>query len=332
MLRELTLTITNSRTPSVSASATEYSESPRPARTASRTTTSSRHSTVNTTATPAANIHNDDQVVENDLDAFEGDSSMAAQTVFASEFLHKAVGHTSFRVPNPDMESALQALQQMVAGRQRDGASHESRFEHVLPIPPGGFRALPKPPTELIVGLLRMLKGVYPGSCFCADPGANVPAEKPPSSFTLIWIIAISADRFNESCRDVYFATEDYSLTTFAVVMGGLYFFLQEMVWFAEGAEVEELTRYQEMCRANFETALVNLPLLMPATRASVEVLLTAVSSPIASAPDTQPMICAVGHVCYRGLQVHPCLAVQHHGRHHLPNPRISPPAPQSHP
>lgn len=168
MLRELTLTITNSRTPSVSASATEYSESPRPARTASRTTTSSRHSTVNTTATPAANIHNDDQVVENDLDAFEGDSSMAAQTVFASEFLHKAVGRTSFRVPNPDMESALQALQQMVAGRQRDGASHESRFEHVLPIPPGGFRDLPKPPTEVIVGLLRMLKGVYPGSCFCA--------------------------------------------------------------------------------------------------------------------------------------------------------------------
>jgi len=113
--------------------------------------------------------------------------------------------------------------------------------------------------------------------------GANVPIEKPPSSFTLIWIIAISADRFNESCRDVYFATEDYSLTTFAVVMGGLYFFLQEMVWFAEGAEAEELTRYQEMCRANFETALVNLPLLMPATRGSVEVLLTAVRSPITS-------------------------------------------------
>jgi len=162
MLRQLTLTITNSRTPSVSASATEFSESPRPARTASRTTTSSRHSTVNTTATPATNIHNDDQAVENDLDAFEGDSSMAAQTVFASEFLHKAVGRTSFRVPNPDMESALQALQQMVAGRQRDGASHESRFEHVLSIPPGGFRDLSKPPTELVVGLLRMLKGAHP--------------------------------------------------------------------------------------------------------------------------------------------------------------------------
>jgi hypothetical protein len=57
----------------------------------------------------------------------------------------------------------------MVAGRQRDGASHESRFEHVLPIPPEGFRALPKPPTEVIVGLLRMLKGAYPSSYSCVD-------------------------------------------------------------------------------------------------------------------------------------------------------------------
>ena len=162
MLRELTLTITNSRNPSTSASATDYSESPRPTRAPSHATPSSHHSTANTAATPATNIHNDDEAIENDLDAFEGDSSMAAQTAFASEFLHKAVGRTSFCVPNPDMESALQALQQMVAGRQRDGGSLESRFEHVLPIPPGGFRELPKPPTELIVNLLRVLKGSCP--------------------------------------------------------------------------------------------------------------------------------------------------------------------------
>lgn len=71
----------------------------------------------------------------------------------------------------------------------------------------------------------------------------------------------------------VYFADEDYSLTTFAIVNGGLLYLLQERAWYAEGAEEVELLRYMEMCRANFETALVSLPLLLPAGKESVEVL-----------------------------------------------------------
>jgi hypothetical protein len=93
-----------------------------------------------------------------------------------------------------------------------------------------------------------------------------------------MWIVSAHPEGFSERCRMVYFADEDYSLTTFAIVNGGLLYLLQERVWFAEGAEEVELLRYMEMCRANFETALVNLPLLLPACKESVEVLILGVS------------------------------------------------------
>jgi hypothetical protein len=83
---------------------------------------------------------------------------MAAHSVFASEFLHEAVTRTSFRMLNPDMESALQSLQQIAASQNPD-SRHDSRFEHVKPMPKGGFRELPMPPMHVVVSLLREAKG-----------------------------------------------------------------------------------------------------------------------------------------------------------------------------
>jgi hypothetical protein len=98
----------------------------------------------------------------------------------------------------------------------------------------------------------------------------------PPQNFTLAWITTAHPDIFSEQCRMVYFADEDYSLTTFAIVNGGLYYLFQERAWYVEGDEKAELLRYMAMCRDNFETALVNLPLLLPARKESVEVLVMA--------------------------------------------------------
>jgi hypothetical protein len=128
----------------------------------------------------------------------------------------------------------------------------------------------------------------------------------------------------------VYFADEDYSLTTFAIVNGGLYYLLQERVWYAEGEEEAELLRYMDMCCANFETALVNLPLLMPARKESVEVLVLGVSQALSrvvtrcSGADLVPLV----HVCHRGLQVHAGLEVQHNCRDFVSDPWLPSPTP----
>ncbi len=87
------------------------------------------------------------QSADEDVDqAFEGNSSMAAHTVFASEFLEQAVTSTSLgRQLNPEIQNALASLQQLVRMQNQKGNSHESRFTHQKPIPKGGIRSSPCP-------------------------------------------------------------------------------------------------------------------------------------------------------------------------------------------
>jgi hypothetical protein len=95
---------------------------------------------------------------DDDVSAFEGDSSMAAQTVFASEFLENTVTRTLPPDLDPDMQSALSSLQQIVNMQNRP-SPHESRFANAKPLPKGGIRELPMPPAHVVVAALRELKG-----------------------------------------------------------------------------------------------------------------------------------------------------------------------------
>ena len=85
----------------------------------------------------------------------------------------------------------------------------------------------------------------------------------------------------------MYFATDDFSLMSWGVVNAGLYFLLQEKAALVSGAQRDELLEYQSLCRDNLETALTNLPLLMPARKECIEVLLL-------GACPSQPIPCAV--------------------------------------
>jgi hypothetical protein len=92
------------------------------------------------------------------ISTFEGDSSISAQTVFASEFLENTVTRTLPRDLDPDMRSALASLQQIVSMQNRPSA-HESRFVNAKPLPKGGLRELPMPPAHVVVTALRETKG-----------------------------------------------------------------------------------------------------------------------------------------------------------------------------
>ena len=146
MLRELAVSINSSRSPS--ASATESG----PAGPVS----------VPANSSPAAGDAGDAMYgTENDDDAvseFEGDSSMTAQTVFASEFLEHTVTRTLPLDLDPDMQSALSSLQQIVSMQNRPSA-HESRFVNAKPLPKGGIRELPMPPAQVVIAALREVKG-----------------------------------------------------------------------------------------------------------------------------------------------------------------------------
>lgn len=113
-------------------------------------------------------VQSDDDVDQ----AFEGNSSMAAHTVFASEFLEQAVtNNTSLgRQLNPDIQNALASLQQLVKMQNQKGNSHESRFAHQKPVPKGGVKELPLPPTRVVVQLLREIKGISTSLWCSAHP------------------------------------------------------------------------------------------------------------------------------------------------------------------
>lgn len=64
---------------------------------------------------------------------------------------------------------------------------------------------------------------------------------------------------------------------TWGVVNAGLYFLLQEKASLVEGAQRAQLLEYQSLCRDNLETALTNLPMLVPARKEAIEMLLLGV-------------------------------------------------------
>ncbi|KAK3354419.1 hypothetical protein B0H65DRAFT_437777 [Neurospora tetraspora] len=190
--------------------------------------------------------------------AFEGNSSMAAQTVFASEFLENAV--TRDTSLSPSMESALSSLRQIVSMQNRKRTNQDSRFPNAKPMPRGCMRELPMPPSPVVVGILRDIKNEL------------------PETFTLMCTF-IAVDDFVDCCRRVYFATEDYSLATFIVVNAGLFYLFQEKATRVDEAhQAEKLLEYRNLCRDNLETALMALPLFMPARKESIEALLLAAS------------------------------------------------------
>lgn len=205
----------------------------------------------------------DDDDNDDEMDsAFEGNSSMAAQTVFASEFLENAV--TQDTSLSPSMESALSSLRQIVSMQNRKRTNQDSRFPNAKPMPRGGMRELPMPPSPVVVGILRDIKNEL------------------PETFTLMCTF-IAVDDFVDCCRRVYFATEDYSLATFIVVNAGLFYLFQEKATRTDEAQAEKLIEYRNLCRDNLETALMALPLFMPARKESIEALLLAVSVPLTS-------------------------------------------------
>ena len=80
----------------------------------------------------------------------------------------------------------------------------------------------------------------------------------------------------------MYFATEDFSISTFIVVNAGLYYLFQEKyIIMDEGSgTAAEYLAYDHMCRDNLETALANLPFFMPPKMETVEALLLGVCHP----------------------------------------------------
>ncbi|KAM5347186.1 hypothetical protein ACJ41O_010191 [Fusarium nematophilum] len=192
-----------------------------------------------------------------DESVFGGDSVIAQQTNFASEFLEHAVERTSLHDVNPKMWEALTNLRQLAELQSRQSISHGPRFPLQQPLPQGGLGQLRMPPMEAVVSLLKRIRA------------------SPPGLFTFVcYFVAISD--FSNLCRMVYFPTDDFSEATFVIVNAGLYYlFLEQHSLTSEDNAVRaEFESYLHTCRVNLETALANMSLFMSAKVETVQALI----------------------------------------------------------
>ncbi|KAI0531635.1 fungal-specific transcription factor domain protein [Xylaria digitata] len=216
-----------------------------------------------------------------DAETFEGNSSLAAHTAFASEFLADAVRKTTLGDGgniNPKFDAALNSLRQIInmqnRSRQRSTAGvwqpapsftnpiPENECEDSEPpsrkhFPRTNLRDLPLPPMTLVREQLSQMR------------------HGPVPVMLAILYTFIDYEHFADRCRQLYFTTDSPPEGSFIIVNAGLtYIFFEASL---TATDPVKKARYEE-CRAmsqnNLEVALAQLNMMMLATAENIEALL----------------------------------------------------------
>ncbi|GJC86416.1 putative transcriptional regulatory protein C11D3.07c [Colletotrichum liriopes] len=177
----------------------------------------------------------------------EGESSLAAHSAFASDFMQHVASASPLQCSRPEMRDTLDALSSVVATLREQTVAKEMAYPHARPIQRPGPSGYGLPPIQKVVDLIRIAK-----------------------SFIYEFILTRN---FSDICLQVYFS-DSFSEMEFIIVNAGLHSLLED---YSHHVPVEEKEVYQghaRMCRANLETALSSLPLHIPTTMDAVTALL----------------------------------------------------------
>ncbi|KAL6410631.1 hypothetical protein AUP68_07059 [Ilyonectria robusta] len=193
-------------------------------------------------------------MVASDSPAVEGESSLAAHSAFANEFLQNAFRNDSIQdSASLEMQHTLASLHHVVDSlKQHNGATSMS-YPDAHPIPCVSFRGNELPPIQMTVALIRAAKAV-------------------PTEMVAMIHEFSPLENFSELCLHVYFS-ENYSQADFITANAGLLNLFSDYVSRTPEKE-DEMLPYLQMCRSNLETALANLPLHLPATSRMIGALL----------------------------------------------------------
>ncbi|KAI1379263.1 fungal-specific transcription factor domain-containing protein [Hypoxylon crocopeplum] len=229
-----------------------------------------------------------------DAGDFEGNSSLAAHTAFASEFLEHAVQGTPLQEQgsSPKIDTALSSLRHIVnmqESRRVVSSFHEFRIPGQKQPPKTSLRDLPLPPMELVAEKLREMK------------------HGPVPMMLAVLYCFIDVERFTDQCRRLYFSIDDVTDGTFILVNTGLaYLFFEALLGAKSPDEKARYDAYYSMCQKNLDIVLAQLNLLMPATLENIEALLMAASFSIdVSRPSLAWLLTSrAAHMC-RTLGLH---------------------------
>ncbi|KAI3327104.1 fungal-specific transcription factor domain protein [Xylariaceae sp. AK1471] len=220
-----------------------------------------------------------------DADTFEGNSSLAAHTAFASEFLADAVRKTTLGdggAINPKFDAALNSLRQIINMQNRSQQRPTGNVWSPAPSCPNpvpehetgeslassrkhhartNLKDLPLPPMALVREQLSEMR------------------HGPVPVMVAILYTFIDYEHFADRCRQLYFATEYPSEASFIIVNVGLrYIFFEASLTASDPAKKAQYEECCAMLQHNLEIALAQLEMMMPATGENIEALLMGAS------------------------------------------------------
>ncbi|TLS21368.1 uncharacterized protein PpBr36_10205 [Pyricularia pennisetigena] len=204
---------------------------------------------------------------------YEGGSSLTAQSTLAGEFFEKAVllgrtpgfyGDGGDDEINARMRDALASLKQMVAMQKETASADELTpgccgghpEEGKVGGEDGALQKLEMPPMQAVLAILRRVK----------ESGSRVFEDD---------MAFLDMDEFIALCKNVYFATEEFSEATFIIVNAGLYhMFASEFDATNDEALRQQYCAYEDQLQSNLDAAFLRLPLCLPATMMNIKALL----------------------------------------------------------
>ncbi|GKT58551.1 fungal specific transcription factor domain-containing protein [Colletotrichum tofieldiae] len=204
-------------------------------------------SSISTPAGYAASVQTSDPMVE-------GESSMTAQSIFAHDFLRKAVGDGSSVL---EMRETLDALHSLVDALKQQPAIHELTYPHARPMARPALGDCEMPPVQSAVNVIREAKA--------------------HRTLGLEWITSfLHPDHFTDLVLKVYFSPTEFNEAEFIIVNAGLECLYMDLSVNKATTETlkEDYTKMGTLCSSNLETALANLPLHLPATMDMIVALL----------------------------------------------------------
>ncbi|KAE8135088.1 hypothetical protein BDV38DRAFT_294908 [Aspergillus pseudotamarii] len=184
----------------------------------------------------------------------EGDSSLTAHSAFANDFLQTFVSPDAVQDCSLEMRETLDALAHTVATLKKQTASSEIIDPHFPPTNRPRLNDLELPPIEKAVALIRLAK-----SQSLAGTG---------------WIYEfLQLNHFSDMCLGVYFS-DDYPGIDVITVNAGLHSLFSDYAFQLPEEHREAYSGFADLCRANLEAALADLPLHLPATSNAILALI----------------------------------------------------------
>lgn len=209
-------------------------------------------------------------------------SSGVSQFAFSNSFPQQAVHNERLQGLDLDVNETVDSMHSILGAFKQQTSKSEMSYPLAEPSLRPSFRGCQMPPIEKAVALLhgakskQFLQGVIDHSQLLpplADLEYIILANSLESAGWLHELFPVG--NLSSICLRVYFS-EEISEADFIIANSGL---LQLFVGQSEGIpDKTESLNNAHICRTNIETALINLPLHLPATPPMISALLLGVS------------------------------------------------------